>query len=71
MCVALPGKIIEINEKTALVDFSGNKLTVRTGLVDVKLGDHVLVHAGCVIQKVTVAEAENLQKMMKEMGGLS
>lgn len=71
MCVALPGKIIEINEKTALVDFSGNKLTVRTGLVDVKLGDHVLVHAGCVIQKVTVAEAENLQKLMKEMGGLS
>jgi len=71
MCVALPGKIIEINDKTALVDFSGNKVTVRTGLVDVKLGDHVLVHAGCVIQKVTTAEAENLQKMMKEMGGFS
>ena len=71
MCVALPGKIIEINEKTAVVDFSGNKVTVRTGLVDVKLGDHVLVHAGCVIQKVTIAEAENLQKMMKEMGGFA
>ncbi len=71
MCVALPGKIIEIKDKTAVVDFSGNKVTVRTGLVDVKLGDHVLVHAGCVIQKVTTAEAENLQKMMKEMGGLS
>ncbi len=71
MCVALPGKIIEMNEKTAVVDFSGNKVTVRTGLVDVKPGDHVLVHAGCVIQKVTIEEAENLQKMMEEMGGLS
>ncbi len=71
MCVALPGKIIEMNDKTAVVDFGGNKVTVRTGLVDVKIGDHVLVHAGCVIQTVTVAEAENLQKMMKEMGGLS
>lgn len=71
MCVAVPGKIVEMNEKTAVVDFGGNKVTARTGLVDVKVGDHVLVHAGCVIQTVTAAEADNLQKMMKEMGGFS
>ena len=53
MCVALPGKVIEIQEKTAVVDFNGNQVTARTGLVDIKVGDYVLVHAGCILQKVS------------------
>ena len=43
MCVALPGKVIEIKERDAVVDFSGNQVTARVGLVDVKVGDYVLV----------------------------
>ena len=67
MCVALPGKIIEIKDKSAVVDFSGNQVTARIGLVDVCVGDYVLVHAGCVIQKVTPQEAKNLTELMKEV----
>ena len=68
MCVALPGKVIEIKERDAVVDFNGNQVTARAGLVDVKVGDYVLVHAGCVIQKVTqqdMEDLENLNEMMK------
>ncbi len=65
MCVALPGKVIQVNEKDAIVDFSGNQVTARTGLVDVNVGDYVLVHAGCIIQKVTLQDVE----LMKELGG--
>ena len=68
MCVALPGKVIEIKDRDAVVDFSGNQVTARAGLVDVKVGDYVLVHAGCVIQKVTqqdMEDLENLNEMMK------
>lgn len=68
MCVALPGKVIEIKDRDAVVDFNGNQVTARAGLVDVKVGDYVLVHAGCVIQKVTqqdMEDMENLNEMMK------
>ena len=68
MCVALTGKVIEIKDRDAVVDFNGNQVTARAGLVDVKVGDYVLVHAGCVIQKVTqqdMEDLENLNEMMK------
>ncbi len=66
MCVAIPGKVIEINDRTAVVDFSGNQVTARTGLVDVAVGDFVLVHAGCVIQKVTPQDMQELENIRAE-----
>ena len=59
MCVALPGKVIELNEKNAVIDFSGNQVTARAGLVDIKVGDYVLVHAGCIIQKVSKQDMQD------------
>ena len=50
MCVASPGKTIEINGDTAVVDYSGYKTNAALGIVDAKIGDCVLVHAGLVIQ---------------------
>lgn len=71
MCVALPGKVVEIKEKDAVVDFSGNLVTARMGLVDIKPGDYVLVHAGCILQKVSSQEAESLTELMEDVGGFS
>lgn len=68
MCVALPGKVIEIKERDAVVDFNGNQVTARAGLVDVKVGDYVLVHAGCVIQKVTQQDMEEMKNLKELMG---
>lgn len=68
MCVALPGKVIEIKERDAVVDFNGNQVTARAGLVNVKVGDYVLVHAGCVIQKVTQQDMEDLKNLNELMG---
>ena len=69
MCVALPGKVIEIKDRNAVVDFNGNQVTARAELVDIQVGDYVLVHAGCVIQKVSkqdMEDLENLNQMMAE-----
>ena len=68
MCVALPGKVIEIKDRDAVVDFSGNQVTARAGLVDVKVGDYVLVHAGCVIQKVSQQDMEEMKNLKEMMG---
>lgn len=68
MCVALPGKVVELKDRDAVVDFSGNIVTARAGLVDVKVGDFVLVHAGCVIQKVSKQDMEELENLNELMG---
>lgn len=69
MCVALPGRVIEVREKEAVVDFSGNQVTARSGLVEIREGDYVLVHAGCILQKVSKKEAESLTELMEAVGG--
>ena len=72
MCVALPGIVTELHENgTATVDFSGNTVVAARGLVDVKVGDHVLVHAGCIIQTVQQEEADELASLFEELQAFS
>lgn len=76
MCVALPGVVLKTDNEnnTAVVDFSGNRVTASSGLLDVKEGDRVLVHAGCILQIVTASEAEEMEQLFSELnevaGGL-
>ncbi len=67
MCVALPGVVLEVKGKNAVVDFNGNQVNARAGLVDIKEGDRVLVHAGCILQKVSRSEAEEMEKLFSEL----
>jgi hydrogenase expression/formation protein HypC len=64
MCVAIPGKIVSIEDGKAVVDFSGNQVTAYIGLVKAAVGDYVLVHAGCVIQTMKQNEAEEIMELM-------
>lgn len=53
MCLAVPSKIIEINDTVAKVDVDG--VVRETSLMlldDAKIGDYVIVHAGFAINKV-------------------
>ena len=70
MCVALPGTVLELKKGSAVVDFSGNRVQARTGFVDVKPGDRVLVHAGCILQKVDNSEADEIEKLFAELDAL-
>ena len=67
MCVAMPGKVIEVYEKDALVDFSGNSVRAIAGLVPVAVGDYVLVHAGCILQRLSAGEAQDLMDLFEEL----
>lgn len=66
MCVALPGLVVSIEGNYAVVDFDGNRVNARAGLVDVIPGDYVLVHAGCIIQKMTRKDADEITEIMNE-----
>ncbi len=53
MCLAIPGKITEINGESATVDFGGLKKSANISLVpNLTINDYILVHAGFAIQKV-------------------
>lgn len=71
MCVAAPGKVIELKDNIAVVDYNGNKINADTGIVNVNIGDYVLVHAGLIIQVLSKDEAENMIDIFNELGELS
>lgn len=70
MCVAAPGKVTQINGDTAVIDYNGNKVNANKGIVDVKIGDYVLVHAGLIIQVLPEDEARNMLELFEELGEL-
>lgn len=68
MCLAIPAKVLEINEKLAKVDFGqGIAREVNIMLVDVKVGEYVLVHAGYAIEKLDQKAAEESLKTWREV----
>jgi len=70
VCLAIPGKIVEIDKKrqSAMIDYgSGTKRKANVSLVDVKIGDYVLVHAGFAIQVLDEKEAQETLALFREM----
>ena len=54
MCLAIPSKIISIEDSKAIIDVYGAQRNISLMLLqdEVKIGDYVLVHAGFAIQKL-------------------
>lgn len=70
MCVAMPGKVISVKGRKAVVEFSGNRIEAEAGLVQVHIGDSVLVHAGCILQVLEEEEADILRDLYDELENL-
>ena len=67
MCIAIPGKVVEVDGLRAKVDYSGNQVMVNTGLVTPKVGQYVLVHAGCAIEVMEKDKAEELIELFADI----
>lgn len=70
MCLAIPGKIIEIdkNKEHAIVDYGdGTKRKANITLVKVNIGDYILVHAGFAIEVLNEKEAQETLDLFREM----
>ena len=71
MCLAVPARVSEINGELAKVDFGGGVIReANISLVDTKVGDYVLVHAGYAIQVLDKEEAEETLMLWKEILGM-
>jgi hydrogenase expression/formation protein HypC len=72
MCLAIPGKVIEIDSTVSpvmgKVSFGGIKKEVCLELVpEVKVGNYVVVHVGFAISMMDEEEAQETLKLLKQM----
>lgn len=67
MCIAIPGRVLSIDGQRAEVDFRGNTVSVNIGIVEPKVDDYVLVHAGCAIEVMNKSRAQELIEIFDEL----
>jgi len=68
MCLAIPGKVINIEEKKdfAIVDVEGARQRVNIALLaNVKKGDYVLLHVGFGIEIIDKKRAEETLRLWR------
>jgi hydrogenase expression/formation protein HypC len=75
VCLAIPGKILEIQElgplRAARVQFGGIVRQVSLSFVpEAGVGDYVMVHVGFAISRIDSVEAERTYQLLQEMGTL-
>lgn len=74
MCLGIPGKIVEMMDKShsiAKVEVSGVRRNVNVELVrseSVVPGDWVLIHVGFAMSKIDESEAYETMKALSSMG---
>jgi hydrogenase expression/formation protein HypC len=68
MCLAIPALITSLEDNKAKVDFGEGVLRdVNVTLVNAKVGDYVLVHAGYAIQTMDKKDALETLALWKEI----
>jgi hydrogenase expression/formation protein HypC len=74
MCLAIPGKIIEIsseNRDSALVDVLGVRRKIDLGLLQDDMpvpGDWVLIHVGFAMSKISEQDAADQMNTLRMLG---
>jgi hydrogenase expression/formation protein HypC len=71
MCLGVPGKILEIDDLIATVDFWGVRRQVRLDIVDepVVPGDFILNHVGFAIRRIPQEDIAETLAMYEELLG--
>lgn len=68
MCLAVPARLMQVQDDQAVADLHGNRVTINTALVpDAKVGDWVLMHAGFAIQKLDEDEAQQTFAVLEDL----
>jgi hydrogenase expression/formation protein HypC len=69
MCLAVPSKIVAMQDQMATIDLSGIRQEISLLLLPepVACGDYVLVHAGFAIHKIDEAAAMETLNLLQEI----
>ena len=67
MCLAIPSKIVKIENGMGTIDVDGVQRTTSLLLVeDAAVGDYVIVHAGFALHKIDEIDAMESLRILKE-----
>jgi hydrogenase expression/formation protein HypC len=66
MCLAVPGKVLEIKDGVVTVDYPMEKRDAYNSGVDVKVGDYVMVQMGVIVKKMPEEEAKIMLEAWSE-----
>ncbi|MFZ2385215.1 MAG: radical SAM protein [Candidatus Omnitrophota bacterium] len=67
MCYAIPGKVVSLSGKTAIIDYFGEQKRAFNELSGLAAGDYVYAQGGYVIQKVPPAQAQEILSTWHEL----
>lgn len=68
MCLAIPAKIVKIENGIGTVDVDGTRKQISLLLQeDARVGDYVIVHAGFAIHRVDEEEARESLRLLRQM----
>jgi hydrogenase expression/formation protein HypC len=68
MCIAIPAEVVEIKgANIGVVDYGELRQEVRLDLVDVKVGEFVLVHVGFAIQRLSHEEGLETREIFRQV----
>jgi len=74
MCLAIPGKIVEIideENRIAKVEVGGVRRNVNVGMLDREealVGNYVLIHVGFAMTRIDEREAQETLRILEEIG---
>lgn len=66
MCLAMPGKVVEINGDTAEIDFGGVIKQTNISMVEATVGQWVVIHAGFAINVMDEEDAQETIALWNE-----
>jgi len=67
MCLAIPGKVVEVNGEDVIVDYVAEKRNAKC-LLDIKEGEYVIVSGGFVVTTVPEDEALKTIELIASSG---
>jgi len=67
MCLAIPGKVVDIDKNKVIVDYHGEKRVASFQDIKLKKGDYVIVQGSFVIQKLRGKEAKEIITSWKSL----
>lgn len=68
MCLAIPAKVISLDDEMATVEVGGVQRRVSTLMVpELKLGDYIITHAGFALHRVEEQEAQASLDLLRDL----